>query len=194
MVLRITKYGEPVLREKGQPIEKMDESLHAFIDDMFDTMEAANGIGLAAQQVGRAMQLCIVDVSDMDDRPSRLWIDGKECDVEAFMPLVLINPTLELSGEQIPGPEGCLSFPEIYGEVSRPDKAKVKALDGYGKAIEFECSGLLSRCIQHEVDHLNGLLFIDRMDKAERERIREEISGLAEDTRLWLEHQAPKKA
>jgi peptide deformylase len=183
MVLRITQYGEPVLREKGQPVEKFDGELHRLIDDMFDTMEAAHGIGLAAQQVGQPLQLCIVDVSGVEDRPSRLWLDGHESDVEEFMPLVLINPKLELKGTQEPGPEGCLSFPEIYGEVSRPSTAKVTALDGDGNEYTFECSGLLARCIQHEVDHLNGLLFIDRMDKVERERIRDEVQNLMEVTR-----------
>ncbi len=183
MVLRITQYGEPVLREKGRPVEKFDGELHRLIDDMFDTMEAAHGIGLAAQQVGQPLQLCIVDVSGVEDRPSRLWLDGEESDVEEFMPLVLINPKLELKGTQEPGPEGCLSFPEIYGEVSRPSTAKVTALDGDGNEYTFECSGLLARCIQHEVDHLNGLLFIDRMDKVERERIRDEVQNLMEVTR-----------
>ena len=186
MVLRITKYGEPILRQKGAMVEAFDGNLHKLIDDMFDTMEAAQGIGLAAQQIGQAIQLCIVDVTGVDDRPSALFIDGKESDVEEFMPLVLINPRIELSGSQEAGPEGCLSFPSIYGEVTRPQRARVTAKDGHGNEFSFECEGLLSRCIQHEVDHLNGLLFIDRMNGAERDKIRDEVNDLHEGTKEWL--------
>lgn len=186
MVLRVTQYGEPILRKKGATIENFDSELHKLIDDMFDTMEAAQGIGLAAQQIGKALQLCIVDISGVEDRPSTLWLDGKESDVEEFMPLVLINPEAKHLGQEESGPEGCLSFPGIYGDVPRPGKIQVKAQDGDGTNYEFECEGLLARCVLHEIDHLNGLLFIDRMNNAERDKIRDEVADLKATTDAWL--------
>lgn len=192
MVKRVTQYGEPILREKGKALSEFGPELHKLIDDMFDTMEAAQGIGLAAQQVGEPLLLCIVDVTGIEDRPSALWLDGEESDVEKFMPLVLINPSIEHVGEGESGPEGCLSFPNIYGDVKRPGKIKVKALDGNGKEYGFECDGLLSRCIQHEVDHLNGILFIDRMEKVERDKIKVEVTELKANTDAWMKSQSQK--
>ena len=105
------------------------------------------------------------------------------------MPLVLINPSIEMIGDGELGPEGCLSFPNIYGEVNRPGKIKVKALNGNGKEYEFECDGLLSRCVQHEVDHLNGILFIDRMEGDERGKIKGEVAELKARTDAWIKSQ-----
>src|SRR5207244_13130601 len=163
MILPIVKYGHPALRQKGQRIEKMTPAIEELIADMFETMYKAAGIGLAAQQVGQALQLTVIDVRAVKDRPSTLEVGGKPAEVASFMPLVLINPQIQPFGEPATGPEGCLSFPEIYADITRLESVQVKATNAKGEAIEFKAGGLLSRAIQHEVDHLNGILFIDRM-------------------------------
>ena len=168
MVLEIVKYGHPALRQKGAPVKKIDEKLRQFAMDMLETMEAANGVGLAAQQVGVPIQLAVVDVAGVEDRPSSMTIDGKSVDVDEQMPLILINPELELAREKEIGTEGCLSFPEITGDIPRSAAVKARATTLDGEEIEFEATGLLARALQHEVDHLQGVLFIDRMNSAAR--------------------------
>jgi len=162
------------------------------IADMFETMYATKGIGLAAQQVGRALQLTVLDLRGVTDRPSTLELAGQPADVEQFMPLVLINPQLKPLNDPVAGPEGCLSFPEIYGDVVRPESVEVKALDAKGKPIEFRCGGLLARAVQHETDHLNGILFIDRMDRKSKNEIREELDLLQAETKATLASAAKK--
>lgn len=186
MILKVVKYGDPVLRKKGTRIESITPDIKKFIADMFETMYAQKGVGLAAQQVGRALQLTVVDVRGVADRPSSLELKGQSADVAEFMPLVLINPELTLSGEQAAGPEGCLSFPEVFAEINRPEIVDVKALDEKGKRIEFRAGGLLGRAIQHEVDHLNGILFIDRMDKKTKEELQPELDALQAETKAEL--------
>ena len=132
MILSVVKYGNPVLRRRGAKIEPVTPEIHNLIADMFETMRSSKGIGLAAQQVGHAIQLAIVDVRGVKDRPSKLWLDGQEADVESFMPLVLINPKVTAVGATIAGPEGCLSFPEIFGEVVRPAEVDVVAQNERG--------------------------------------------------------------
>jgi len=129
-------------------------------------MRDANGVGLAAQQVGVPVQLAIVDVAGVEDRPSTMSIDGKECDLEEWMPMVFVNPKLELGKLKEFGVEGCLSFPEITEDIQRSEavRAHVRLLDG--RELTFEATGLLARALQHEVDHLNGVLFIDRLNSA----------------------------
>src|SRR5581483_7335310 len=174
MVLKVVKYGDPVLRKKGARIEKITPEVEKLIADMFDTMHAYKGVGLAAQQVGVAVQLTVIDVRGVTDRPSTLEVKGKPADVNDFMPLVLINPDVKPAGDPAIGPEGCLSFPEVYAEITRPDTVDVKAMNEKGKPIEFRCGGLLARAVQHETDHLNGILFIDRMDKKTKDELRPE--------------------
>jgi peptide deformylase len=113
-----------------------------------------------------AAQVAVVDVAGIEDRPSQMWINGEGVALEALMPLVLINPVLELGAERELGTEGCLSFPRMSGEILRSAKVRCRALDLEGRALEFDASGLLARAVQHEVDHLNGVLFIDRMNSA----------------------------
>jgi peptide deformylase len=129
--------------------------------------------------VGEAIQLTVIDVSDTENRPSRMWIDGEEVDPKEHMPLILINPQLELSRETEIGPEGCLSFPEITADISRAERVKVTALDLEGKPVSFEAEGLLSRAVQHETDHLNGILFIDRMSSASKVTLASKLKKLA---------------
>jgi peptide deformylase len=188
MILDIVKYGHPALRQKGARIEAITPEIKKLIADMFETMEARHGVGLAAQQVGRALQLTVIDVREASkERPSWLELDGKPVDVNDIMPLVLINPEIKQVGEPATGGEGCLSFPEIYAEITRPGSVTVKALNGKGKPVEFYCGGLLSRVVQHEVDHLNGILFIDRMDRKTKEELRPQLEELQAKTKAELE-------
>ncbi len=186
MVLDIVKYGNPVLRQKGARIEKITPEITQLIGDMFDTMRAAHGVGLAAQQIGKALQLTVIDVSEVTDRPSTLELNGQPADVKSFMPLVLINPEVKPFGNAAKGPEGCLSFPELYSDVSRPESVEVKALNAKGEPIEFSCGGLLSRAVQHEVDHLNGILFIDRMAQEDKAGLKADLDALQHRTKATL--------
>lgn len=186
MVLPVIKFGTPVLRKKGAPVEKITPEIQKLIADMMETMYAYKGIGLAAQQVGVALQVTVLDVRGVTDRPSTLELNGKPADVAKFMPLVLLNPQITPVGEPVAGPEGCLSFPEIFADITRPDVVDVKALDGEGKTLQFRCGGLLARAVQHETDHLHGILFIDRMDKASKEALRDELSDLQAETKAAL--------
>ncbi len=166
MIRTIVKYPHPALRTKGEIIRKVDDDLRKLVDDMLETMAAANGVGLAAQQIAMPLQLAVIDVAVAKERPSIMWIKGKEVDLADYMPLVLINPKLEQSGRPDTEVEGCLSFPEITEEISRPEKIKVKTHQLDGSVLEFEATGLLARAVQHEYDHLQGVLFIDRMNSA----------------------------
>jgi len=183
MILPIVKYGQPVLRKKGARIESITPEIRQLIDDMFETMHDAAGVGLAAQQVGHALQLTVIDVREVKDRPSTLELVGQPADVAAFMPLVLINPQIQPTGEQATGPEGCLSFPEVYADITRPEFVEVKALNATGEPIAFKAGGLLARAVQHEVDHLNGILFIDRMTTAKKKELQPELDLLLAESK-----------
>jgi peptide deformylase len=183
MIREIVLYGNPVLRAKGKKIGKIDDEIRALTADMLETMRQAGGVGLAAQQIGRALQLTVVDVSDAETRPSRMWIAGEEVDPNVHMPLVLINPDLELSEELEVGSEGCLSFPEIVADIARSGRIKVKAMDLEGNRVEFEAAGLLGRAVQHEIDHLNGVLFIDRMSSATKASLAGKLKRVAAESK-----------
>jgi peptide deformylase len=186
MILPIVKYGHPVLRHKGARIESITPEITKLIDNLFETMHAAAGVGLAAQQVGRALQLTVIDVRGVKDRPSTMELNGQPADVAAFMPLVLINPVLTPAGPPVAGPEGCLSFPEIYEDITRPEAVEVKALDAKGAPLHFKAGGLLGRAIQHEADHLNGILFIDRMKSDAKKALKPELDALQAATKAEL--------
>ena len=186
MILEIVKYGNPVLRRKGAKIDTITPEIKKLIADMFETMADKHGVGLAAQQVGHAIQLTVIDVAGVTDRPSWLEIKGQPVDVAENMPLVLLNPEVTAVGEPVTGGEGCLSFPEIFAEISRPQSVDVKALDAKGRPIEFRCGGLLARAVQHETDHLHGLLFIDRMDKKTKVELQPELDELQAQTKAEL--------
>ncbi len=186
MILEVVKYGHPVLRQKGARIEKITLEIKKLIADMFETMHANHGVGLAAQQVGQALQLTVIDVREAKERPSWLELNGEPADVDEIMPLVLINPELKPDGEPVVGGEGCLSFPEIFAEITRPGSVAVEALDKKGKPIEFRCGGLLARAVQHEADHLNGILFIDRMTKTTKQELKPELEELQANTKAEL--------
>ena len=156
--LKILEFPDPRLRTKAAPVEAVDDALRALIDNMFETMYAAPGIGLAATQVDVHRRLLVADVSS----------DGSE-------PHVLINPQiLEKDGVQL-SDEGCLSVPGYYEEVERAEHIRVRFLDRDGVAREMEAEGLLAVCIQHEMDHLEGKLFVDYLSEAKRQRIRKKL-------------------
>jgi peptide deformylase len=183
MILSILQYGDPILRAKGKQIEKIDDHIRELAANMIETMHAANGIGLAAQQVGEALQLTVLDVSQIEDRPSTLKLNGNDVDPMASMPLVLINPEVELGGETEIGTEGCLSFPEINGQIQRAESTMARAQNLEGDKIEIVATGLLARAIQHEVDHLNGILFIDRMNSAAKAALSSRLKRLQKQTK-----------
>lgn len=148
MALReIIKFGDDVLRKKCREVEEFDEKLWVLLDDMYDTMTDANGIGLAAPQVGVLRRIVVIDVDDENGR------------------IELINPVItQMRGKQHEV-EGCLSSPGKFGYVKRPAKVRVKALNRYGKPVEYRGDGLLARAFCHEIDHLNGILFADKVDE-----------------------------
>jgi peptide deformylase len=183
MILEIVKYGNPVLREKGRVVKKVDDATKQLAEDMIETMRAAHGVGLAAQQVGVPVQLTVIDVAGIEDRPSAMWIDGKEVPLEEHMPLVILNPVLKLSEEKETGNEGCLSFPEITAEITRAVGVRCTAQLLDGEKIEFEAAGLLARALQHETDHLNGVLFIDRMNAATKAGLAGRLKRLQKETK-----------
>jgi peptide deformylase len=183
MALAIVHYNASVLRQKGAPVTRFDSALTELAHNMIATMHLARGIGLAAQQVGRALQLCVIDLRETD-RDFSWELDGAQTPLELFMPAVLVNPKIEvLPSEKTSYEEGCLSFPEIRGDILRPNLVRVTYQDLQGTPHTLLCNGLLGRCIQHEVDHLNGTLFIDRMEKRVRRPLEREIAALAEKTR-----------
>lgn len=181
MILEIVKYGHPALRTKGARVSKIDEKIHQLAEDMLDTMEAANGVGLAAQQVGVPIQLTVIDVAGIEDRPSTMLIGGRPVSVDEHMPLILLNPELTLSKDRESGNEGCLSFPEMNAEIVRAAAVKTKAQLLDGSTIEFEATGLLARALQHETDHLHGILFIDRMNSASKASLAGKLKRLQKE-------------
>jgi peptide deformylase len=187
MVLPIVMYGHPVLRQKGARIDSVSPEVRQLIEDMLATMEANHGVGLAAQQIGQALQLTVVDVTEVTDRPSWAERDGAPIEVTDLMPLVLINPKVTPVAEVEDGPEGCLSFPELFADITRPGAVDVEALDAAGETLSFRCGGLLARAVQHEVDHLNGVLFIDRMSTADKSAMQPELDALQAETRALLQ-------
>ena len=188
MRLSILQYGDPVLRAKGKRIEKIDQRIRELAQDMIETMHAANGVGLAAPQIGESLQLTVLDVSQVEDRPSTMKLNGKSFDPRSAMPLVLINPQIDLGGETEMGTEGCLSFPEITGEIDRAKSITVRAQNLDGESIELETTGFLARAIQHEVDHLNGILFIDRMSSAAKTSLSSKLKRLQKEMQRGAKH------
>ncbi len=183
MILSISQYGDPILRAKGKRIEKIDDHIRELAANMIETMHAANGVGLAAQQVGEALQLTVLDVSQVEDRPSTMKLNGEDVDPKAAMPIVLINPEIEIGGATETGTEGCLSFPEITGQIERAKSIMARAQTVEGDTMTIQASGLLARAIQHEVDHLNGILFIDRMNSAAKAALSSRLKRLQKETK-----------
>ena len=181
MKLPIVRYGDPVLRAKGRRITQVDDHLRELAANMIETMQEANGVGLAAQQIGEALQLTVVDVSAAEEQLSTMKLNGAEVDPKASMPLVLLNPVVTLGRETELGVEGCLSFPEITADIRRARAVVARADTLEGERIEIEATGLLARALQHEVDHLNGILFIDRMSAATKVALRSRLKRMQKE-------------
>ncbi len=183
MTLRITQYGESILHQDGKVVSSFGAELTELANQMLKAMDQAEGIGLAAQQIGQAIRFCVIDVPEHPEYPMTCILDGKPLSPSLLMPMALANPeVLPLLSNEYYYEEGCLSFPEIRGEVARPERISVKYQDLDGNAHQLECDGLLARCIQHEVDHLNGVLFIDRMEKKTFAEIKKEVKELKQRT------------
>ena len=166
MTLRITQYGEEILHRKGKDVENFDGELKKLSDAMLHAMRQVEGIGLAAQQIGKAIRFCVVEVPEHPDYPTTFILDGKMLSPSLLMPMSLANPEVSLlPSDEYYYEEGCLSFPEIRGDVARPERISVRYQDLDGAHHQLECDGLLARCIQHEVDHLDGVLFTQRTKK-----------------------------
>ena len=183
MTLRITQYGEEILHRKGKDVENFDGELKKLSDAMLHAMRQVEGIGLAAQQIGKAIRFCVVDVPDHPDYPMACILDGKPLSPSLLMPLSLANPQVTaLPSDEYYYEEGCLSFPEIRGDVARPERILVRYQDLDGATHELECDGLLARCIQHEADHLDGILFTERMEKEVYAEVKSEVKALKKKT------------
>jgi len=183
MTLSIRYYGDPVLKERGRKVDLFDDQLSKLAHDMLALMHLSDGIGLAAQQVGLALQFCVMEIPDHPDYPITCILDGKSLSPSLIMPLSLANPVVKaLPSDEYYYEEGCLSFPGINADVARPEKIMVTYQDLQGVEHSLECDGLLARCIQHEVDHLNGVLFINRMEKQTYAEIKKEVQELKQRT------------
>ena len=180
-IRRIYETPDPVLRQISKPVEAFDDELKTLVADMFETMYAAPGIGLAAVQVGIPVRLLVIDLQepeDEEDPESKVVRD----------PRVFVNPEiLWHSDSKVPYTEGCLSVPEQYAEVMRPDRIRAKWQDETGKPYEEEIDGLLAVCLQHEMDHLNGVLFIDHLSRLKRDMVLKKLAK-------WRKEQQQKAA
>jgi len=175
MIREIVHYDAPILRTKGKEVGEITPEIESLIADLFDTMREAHGVGLAAQQIGVALQVAVIDVTGIKERPSRMWIDGEVVNPEEHMPLVLINPVLKPTKTKVAAHEGCLSFPDLTLEIARAQRVAVQTRTRDSGTFAFDAGGLLGRAVLHEVDHLHGKLFIDHLNAADRRAIREDL-------------------
>lgn len=183
MSLSIHNFGNPILRQKGKKVKDFDRQLSKLSQDMLVLMRISEGIGLAAQQIGKALQFCVVEVPEHPDYPMACIWDGKPLSPSLIMPISMANPMVKaLPSDEYYYEEGCLSFPGINADVARPERIFVSYQDLDGAEHTLECDGLLARCIQHEVDHLNGVLFIDRMEKKTYAEIKKKVQSLKRET------------
>jgi len=180
-IRRIYETPDAVLRQTSKPVEVFDDALKTLVADMFETMYDAPGIGLAAVQVGEPIRLLVIDLQEPENE------DDPESKV-IRQPRVFVNPEVVWhSDSEVPYTEGCLSVPEQYAEVMRPDKIRAKWQDADGKAYEEEIEGLLAVCLQHEMDHLNGVLFIDHLSRLKRDMVLKKLAK-------WRKEQVSKAA
>ena len=166
--------GAPVLRENAAPVAVVDDNIRQLAFDMFEAMRFFNGIGLAAPQYGHSLRLVVIDVPQEESTGS-----AGEALLLPRMPLALVNPEIIMSsGENVSRDEGCLSVPGVYAPVARPERVVLRAQILDGEFIEIECGGLLGRCIQHELDHLDGKLFTDRLTSGDARKVRGDLDRL----------------
>lgn len=178
MLLPIVQLGDPVLRQKCAPVEKITEEIISLAENMVETMEHAHGVGLAAPQIGQAIRLAVIDVSIDPECVNYFKVNGEEVDMLEFMPLAFINPELELVGKKDVQTEGCLSIIGVRAPVGRPFEVKVKCTLINGEEIIIETDGLLARAFQHEIDHLDGILFLDRLSPNGRMAVKRQMKHL----------------
>jgi peptide deformylase len=178
MPLPIVQYGDPILRQQCRTVEAIDDSLIALVADMLETMADANGVGLAAPQIGRDLRLAVIDVSHDPECVSYLKVNGEDAELEDIMPLIFINPTLEYGQEKEVEFEGCLSIQGIRCEVRRPMDVKATLPQLDGSTLVIETDGLLARALQHEIDHLNGILFTDRLSAVGKVSVKNRLKRL----------------
>ncbi len=185
MIVPIVLYGQPVLRKKAPDVaDPGAEQVRQLVENLVDTMRAAPGIGLAAPQIGVSLQVAVVDVTGTKDSSSRMRVNGAPVKLDAHMPLVLINPRVTGVKTKEVDTEGCLSIPRVAADVPRSARVKVQTRTLEGGVFEFEADGLLARAIQHEVDHLNGKLFIDLLPAEERRELKPLLDVIEGDS--WL--------
>jgi peptide deformylase len=164
-ILPIRIYGDPVLRKKAEPVKNIDGALISLAGQMIESLAAARGLGLAAPQVGCLRTFCIINLPALDPKQAE--------------PLILINPQLQTSDGKVVYQEGCLSFPGMYADVARPQHVTVKGLDRDGNPLELEASDFLARVFLHEMDHLNGVLFIDHLSPIKRQLLKKQLKELS---------------
>ena len=180
MIREIVQYGHPVLRQKCRPVTEVTDGIVQLVGDMLETMVDANGVGLAAPQVGEDLRLAVIDVSHDPECVSLLKVNGEDAELESIMPLVFINPELEFSEEKESGVEGCLSIQGIRAEVKRPAAVRATLPQLDGSVLVVETDGLLARALQHEIDHLNGVLFVDRLSPVAKVSMKNRLKRLLE--------------
>ena len=189
-ILDVKKYGNPVLRQVAEPITEINDEIRDLAEEMVDTMYEENGIGLAAPQVGRSLRIFVIDTHFEDDN---YGTEGEKM-LCPKMPIALINPEIKsTSGDNISFEEGCLSIPQINAAVIRPANILLKAQTLDGEVIEAEFGGLTSRCMQHEVDHLDGVLFTDRAEKDDLKLVARRLEQLRMKTEKALKKRKGKK-
>ena len=187
MILRVTQFGEPILRTKGEEVTEFDDKLKKLSADMIETMYDEDGIGLAAQQVDLALKLFVIDLRLPEDSINFDYsIDGKKPPLDVLMPLTIINAKIEAYGEEVPYNEGCLSFPDIRFDVLRHEKVRMEYQDLDGHSHHIECGGIFARCLLHEHDHTEGVLYIDRISAKERRSLDSKLKRLKRQSRDFL--------
>jgi len=180
MIRNIVFYPDPVLRRTGDRVTEVTAEIRQLAADMIETMYEANGVGLAAPQVGVSLQLAVIDVAHDEECVSYLRVNGEEKRLGDICPLVFINPSLETIGAKEKSEEGCLSFPDLRGDIIRPGEVRATVETLEGEKLVIETDGLFARAFQHEVDHLFGKLFIDRMSSARKLAIRRQLKEMQE--------------
>jgi peptide deformylase len=178
MLLPIVQYGDPILRQQCRPVDPADPGVAELVANMLETMVDANGVGLAAPQIGEDLQLAVVDVSHDPECVSYLKVNGEDAEIGDIMPLVFINPKLEYGQEKDLEYEGCLSIQGIRCEVRRPMDVKATLPQLDGSTLIIETDGLLARALQHEIDHLNGILFVDRLSAVGKVSVKNRLKRL----------------
>ena len=174
MKLKVYKYGEKVLREKAVPVAVVTDELRELADDMLDTMHSSKGVGLAAEQVGRLEKVCVIDIPEGCDEP-----EDETFNAPIRMPLVMFNPEIVAQEGSQHDKEGCLSFPSVGGSITRAAQVTCQYLDADNRPQMITARGFLARAIQHESDHLNGILYIDHMSAVERLSFAAKLKKLA---------------